>query len=136
MILPPFARVALGLHYGVGGLIGEDGRLHVGVQQERDVVGADVSRYAGLPQARRVHQDVESTEVLGGLLHRRRDCVGVAGIALQPGGHQVIRRRCLVIGGDDLGARLGENPDGGRTDTGRGAGDQDPSALQWRRRNM
>ena len=93
----------------------------------------DVSRYPGLPQARRVHQDVESTEVLGGLLHRRRNCVGVAGIALQPGGHQAIRRRCLVIRGDDLGARLGENPDGGRTDTGSGAGHQDPSALQWRR---
>ena len=128
MILPPWA-----FHDSVRSLIGEDGRLHVGVQQKRDVVGADVSRYPCLPQARSVHQDVQPAEALGGLLHRRRHCVGVACIALQPGGHQVIRRRCLVIGCDDLGARLGENPHGGRTDTGRGAGDQDPSALQWRR---
>ena len=129
----PAALGVLVLHDGVGGLIGEDGRLDVGVQQERDLVGADVSRYAGLPQPRGVDQDVESAEVLGRLLHHRRDCVGVARIALQPGGRQVLRRRRLVIGGDDLGARLGENPNGGRADTGRCAGDQDPSALQGRR---
>ncbi len=88
----------------------------------------------GLPQPRGVHQDVESTEVFGGLLHHRRDGVGVAHIALQPGGHETIRRRSLVIGGGDLGPRLGEYSDGGRADTGRSAGNQDPPALQrWRR---
>ena len=92
--------------------------------------------YPGIPACHSpggVHQDVESAEVLSGLLHHRGDGFGVPRIALQPGGHQIIRRRRLVIGGGDLGARLGEDPDGGRADTGGGAGDQDPPALQRRR---
>jgi hypothetical protein len=68
--------------------------------------------------------------VLHGLLHHRGDGVGVTYIALQPGGHEIIRRRGLVIGGDDPGSRLGEDPDGGRPDAGSAAGNQDPSALQ------
>jgi len=92
---------------------------------------ADVAGYPGLPQARGVDQHVESTHASSRLAHHHRDGVGVAHIALQPGGDQIIRRRSLVVRGGDLGPRLGQDSDGGRTDAGGSAGDQDASALQW-----
>ena len=75
----------------------------------------------------------KAAELIDRLLHHRRDRPGVARIALQPGGGEIVRRRGLVIGGDDIRARRAEHSNRGGADTRRGPGNQDPSALQrWR----
>lgn len=79
-----------------------------------------------------VHQNVESTQLLDRLLHHRRNGFCLTDIALQPRRCEIIRRGRLVVRRDDGGAGRGEDADGGRTDTGCRAGNQDASTFKCR----